>query len=949
TECKNWLNDAIKKEYILFHNYDSFQNVERIDNGAFGTVFCAFSKKYQKMVALKTVTGNSTKQLVNEIKQHKKVDPHDNILRLLGITTKGMDRFHYIRMDWNNKLKFARQIASAVKCLHDNGIIHRDLHSRNVLIHNENIKLCDFGISKSLSEPSNSGLKLYGTLQYSDPQYLKNPNGYTRNKKSDIYSIGILFWEISSGKVPFESETSAGFSFVFSIVNGKREKIIEGSPRKYVEIYTKVVNNLDDVDITDTVNNIIPLPKPFDINNHNREQHENIDADEEDEQEFGDDKEYYYRKNEDDDIQLMTKEQNEIISNLNSFLNEMTRLFLARIETSKPKKIAKELKNYMILNNINHTELFNVIYTDYINDLNIKIMLGFLCQYGIGVKRDEEKAFDIYTNLLLLNCKESKIIYYLLGMCYQYGTDIKKEYCEAFECYLKSAEEKNSNGQYRLGFCYQYGIGTKKNYNKAFQWYLKCAENQNSVGEYNIGCCYQFGIGIQQDYEEAFEWYLKSANHEDSDGQCNVGYCYHFGIGIEKDENKAFEWYLKSAEDENSNGHNQLGHCYQYGIGKEKNYNQAFQWYLKSAENQNSVGQYNVGYCYHHGIGIQQDLDRAFQWYSKSAENGNRNGQNQLGYCYQDGIGTEEDTYMATKWFKNASNNKRDNWNISIEENTTIGSHKIPLQPPTIKRPNIKNFNMGDFFNEILELFMTKIEINNHHHVTKILMNYITQNDANSIELFDYMQDCDDDVNVNNIKLILGFFYQCGIGTKIDAKIAFNIYLNLSNYGVKDKIVGYLLGYCYHHGIGIQQDLNQAFQWYLISAENGNSNAQRNVGCCYHYEIDEIRDYNKAFEWYLKSAENGNGGAQFIVGFCYHYVIGVEKNYGKAFEWYLKSAEKGNSNGQYSVGYCYHYGIGTKKNYNKAFQWYLMSAENMNSNGQNSVGYCYENNKKILI
>ncbi|CAJ0840043.1 10391_t:CDS:2 [Entrophospora sp. SA101] len=668
-----------------------------------------------------------------------------------------------------------------------------------------------------------------------------------------------------------------------------------------------------------------------------------VDADEEDEQEFGDDKEYYYRKNEDDDIQLMTKEQNEIISNLNSFLNEMTRLFLARIETSKPKKIAKELKNYMILNNINHTELFNVIYTDYINDLNIKIMLGFLCQYGIGVKRDEEKAFDIYTNLLLLNCKESKIIYYLLGMCYQYGTDIKKEYCEAFECYLKSAEEKNSNGQYRLGFCYQYGIGTKKNYNKAFQWYLKCAENQNSVGEYNIGCCYQFGIGIQQDYEEAFEWYLKSANHEDSDGQCNVGYCYHFGIGIEKDENKAFEWYLKSAEDENSNGHNQLGHCYQYGIGKEKNYNQAFQWYLKSAENQNSVGQYNVGYCYHHGIGIQQDLDRAFQWYSKSAENGNRNGQNQLGYCYQDGIGTEEDTYMATKWFKNASNNKRDNWNISIEENTTIGSHKIPLQPPTIKRPNIKNFNMGDFFNEILELFMTKIEINNHHHVTKILMNYITQNDANSIELFDYMQDCDDDVNVNNIKLILGFFYQCGIGTKIDAKIAFNIYLNLSNYGVKDKIVGYLLGYCYHHGIGIQQDLNQAFQWYLISAENGNSNAQRNVGCCYHYEIDEIRDYNKAFEWYLKSAENGNGGAQFIVGFCYHYVIGVEKNYGKAFEWYLKSAEKGNSNGQYSVGYCYHYGIGTKKNYNKAFQWYLMSAENMNSNGQNSVGYCYEN------
>ncbi|CAJ0845018.1 8587_t:CDS:2, partial [Entrophospora sp. SA101] len=331
---------------------------------------------------------------------------------------------------------------------------------------------------------------------------------------------------------------------------------------------------------------------------------------------------------------------------------------------------------------------------------------------------------------------------------------------------------------------------------------------------------------------------------------------------IEKDENKAFEWYLKSAEDENSSGHNQLGHFYQYGIGVERNYNEAYQYYLKSAKNQNSVGQYNVGYCYHHGIDIQQDLDRAFRWYSKSAENGNRHGQNQLGYCCQDGICTEEDTYIATKWFKNASNNKCD---VSIEENTTMDSHKIPLPPPTIKLPNIKNFNMRDFFNEILELFMTKIEVNNHHH------------------------------------LMLGFFYQCGIGTKIDAKIAFNIYLNISSYGVKDKIVGYLIGYCYHYGIGIQQDLNQVLQWYLKSAENGNT-------------------------------ENGNGGAQFMVGFCYHYVIGVEKNYDKAFEWYLKSAEKENGNGQYSVGNCYHYGIGTKKNYNKAFQWYLMSAENMYSN-----------------
>ncbi|CAJ0834999.1 1470_t:CDS:2, partial [Entrophospora sp. SA101] len=90
-------------------------------------------------------------------------------------------------------------------------------------------------------------LRLYGTLQYSDPQYLKNLNGYTHDKKSDIYSIGILFWEISSEKIPFESEISTGFSFVFSIVNGKREEIIEGSPRnlynRVCDITEKLLND----------------------------------------------------------------------------------------------------------------------------------------------------------------------------------------------------------------------------------------------------------------------------------------------------------------------------------------------------------------------------------------------------------------------------------------------------------------------------------------------------------------------------------------------------------------------------------------------------------------------------------------------------------------------------------------------------------------------------------
>jgi hypothetical protein len=63
-EYESWL----KGKHISFHDYDSFQDVERIDNGGFGTISRAFSKKYQRVVALKTITQNCTfRQLINEV------------------------------------------------------------------------------------------------------------------------------------------------------------------------------------------------------------------------------------------------------------------------------------------------------------------------------------------------------------------------------------------------------------------------------------------------------------------------------------------------------------------------------------------------------------------------------------------------------------------------------------------------------------------------------------------------------------------------------------------------------------------------------------------------------------------------------------------------------------------------------------------------------------------
>src|SRR5581483_10892470 len=107
-------------------------------------------------------------------------------------------------------------------------------NSNNILVHQKNIKLADFGLSKKVDEHSNLS-RIISIIPYIDPR------GFDRNyklkKESDVYSIGVLLWQISSGRDPFK-DRNYDVRLVVSIRRGLREEIVDGTSIEYSKLYT---------------------------------------------------------------------------------------------------------------------------------------------------------------------------------------------------------------------------------------------------------------------------------------------------------------------------------------------------------------------------------------------------------------------------------------------------------------------------------------------------------------------------------------------------------------------------------------------------------------------------------------------------------------------------------------------------------------------------------------
>ena len=150
------------------------------------------------------------------------------------------------------------------------------------------------------------------------------------------------------------------------------------------------------------------------------------------------------------------------------------------------------------------------------------------------------------------------------------------------------------------------------------------------------------------------------------------------------------------------------------------------------------------------------------------------------------------------------------------------------------------------------------------------------------------------------------------------------------------------LGVLYDNGEGVKQNRVKAAEWYRLAAEQEHAKAQCNLGVLYDRGKGVEQNHTEAAKWYRRAADKGNAAAQSNLGLLYDSGKGVEQNHTEAAKWYRRAADKGNAQAQLSLGFLYYYGgEGVAQDHAEAIKWLRLAAEQELARAQFNLGVLY--------
>ena len=235
-----------------------YEIIEKIGSGGMATVYKAKCHVLNRYVAVKILRDEFTtdeefiKRFEVEAQSAASIT-HPNIVSVYDVGVDG--NLYYIVMElikgktlkeiiveekgplpWKWSVNIASQIASALEIAHKNHIIHRDIKPHNIIITEDGVaKVTDFGIAKAVS---NSTITAFGTtigsVHYFSPEHARG--GFT-DEKSDLYSLGVVMYEMLTGKVPFDADTPVSIAL----------KHMQEDPKPPIELNPNIPSAVNDI------------------------------------------------------------------------------------------------------------------------------------------------------------------------------------------------------------------------------------------------------------------------------------------------------------------------------------------------------------------------------------------------------------------------------------------------------------------------------------------------------------------------------------------------------------------------------------------------------------------------------------------------------------------------------------------------------------------------------
>ncbi|MEG2192421.1 MAG: protein kinase [Oscillospiraceae bacterium] len=253
----------MENNYIGRRLDERYEIVSLIGVGGMSNVYKAIDLQSSTVVAIKVLKQEffDNDELVRRFKNESKAISllnNPNIIKVLDVNITEKEKYivveyidgitlkEYIEnrkvLTWQETIQFTGTILSAIGHAHENGIIHRDLKPQNVmLLRDGTLKIMDFGIARlSTANQKTVTDKAIGSVHYISPEQVRGKN---TDSRSDIYSIGIMMYEMLTGTLPFKSETAVSVAMQqLSDIAVRPTQIVPSIPQGLEQIVIKAIS-----------------------------------------------------------------------------------------------------------------------------------------------------------------------------------------------------------------------------------------------------------------------------------------------------------------------------------------------------------------------------------------------------------------------------------------------------------------------------------------------------------------------------------------------------------------------------------------------------------------------------------------------------------------------------------------------------------------------------------